>query len=564
MSRKRIASLLSAVMLVTSLTACNSAAMQAIQQLQSEASSASSESSSSSSAQISSVIPMPTIPSASSQSSAAAPSAPLSSSSVTPPSVEMPAPEILDIKIGGDGDREYRDGEYVMEATWEYVELDGVASADYPDLAYSLYDLNMVASNSGYDYANELRSLLDEFPEDAHPILIYDETVQIMRADTGIISLLYNCYYSSGGASPTIVDWTANLNTIGEYLELSAILNEPGKFPDLLIASIEEAHPEAQLSDDTRNYISESFVDGSINWTLDYQSMRVYFQEGEIMAGAVGPVCIIFWFDEHPDLIDAAYTTAPSSYGRQLPVYDPFYYDLDPDDGEKDILSLWTYPGEYMSVGAVELGINGKIHTLLTTEVDEICAYLLRVDDNGKPRNYLYLTAYGENAYPHLLVFDLDAEKPMLTRELRGTGLEGDLSVEDEAFGYFDYALNNPEHMTLSTRIEVLGTMYGTRTYRVDPATGVPVTDQQFFDVAVQPALTTLVPVDVYDIYAGKEATLPEGTVVVIVASDGESEVQVVTEDGGYYSIICDNSDWPCTVNGIPDYDVFDGLMYAG
>jgi len=563
MSRKRITSLLSAVMLITTLTACNSAAMQAIQQLQSEASSSAVSSESGGSSSASTSIPMPNLPqvsssevASSSQSSTASSSVPMSSETLI---IDEPL-EMFDVLIGDNGDSEWKDDRYLYETSWQFVLLDDVASMDYPDLAYSLYDLNMVVNNAGYDVALEFAQEIDANPDEYHNYA-YEETVHVCRADSKIVSLLYETYYNAGGAHPSITQWSVNFDSLGGYVSLSSILNKPGEFTELLLKRLYEDNPDIEFGTDLTPYLQNAFENDGIYWTIDYQSLRVYFQPSEIAAAAAGSPQAVFWFDEYPDLLKQEYMRAPDSYAVELPISASVRHDLKAGDGEKDTICVAGYPGHDMAYNEFELWLNDGSYPLLTEEIDRAYAFLIHTEDDSGPRVYLYLIAYGFSDYPHLLIYDLGGEVPVQVDELYGVGLSTEWNEE---FGSLIGLISDPDAFALDTHLELLGTMFGSRAYSVDPSTGLPVTPNQFYYIPAEPALTTLQPVEVVNAISGEKTTLPAGITVNVVNSDGEAEVEVMTDDYEFYRITIDTSGWPDTINGIPEDEVFDGIMYAG
>ena len=63
----------------------------------------------------------------------------------------------------------------------------------------------------------------------------------------------------------------------------------------------------------------------------------------------------------------------------------------------------------------------------------------------------------------------------------------------------------------------------------------------------------------------GSEATVPAGTVLHPVRTDGKSWMTMRTDSGEYYRFDVDGDSYGTrNIGGIPEFDCFDGLFYAG
>jgi hypothetical protein len=125
----------------------------------------------------------------------------------------------------------------------------------------------------------------------------------------------------------------------------------------------------------------------------------------------------------------------------------------------------------------------------------------------------------------------------------------------------------NPDWFLMNTRLDMLGTMRGTKRYHVDPETGMPGEDQHFFALPEDhPPLTTRVPLEVEIVPDFSPETLPVGTVLHFLRTDGRSYVDMKLEDGRECRITVESEGegWELYINGIVEWDCFDGLYYAG
>ena len=61
-----------------------------------------------------------------------------------------------------------------------------------------------------------------------------------------------------------------------------------------------------------------------------------------------------------------------------------------------------------------------------------------------------------------------------------------------------------------------------------------------------------------------EKTEIPFGTLLTPYQTDGKSYVDLKTENGGIVRLSIDVSNWPRTVNGIPEDECFEELLYAG
>ena len=85
-----------------------------------------------------------------------------------------------------------------------------------------------------------------------------------------------------------------------------------------------------------------------------------------------------------------------------------------------------------------------------------------------------------------------------------------------------------------------------------------------FYTLVYGITLTTLQPVDVKLVKDDSDHTMPKGAEITLLYTDNETYVAARMEDGRECKIFVDRSEYPYTVNGVPDYECFDGMMFAG
>lgn len=164
-----------------------------------------------------------------------------------------------------------------------------------------------------------------------------------------------------------------------------------------------------------------------------------------------------------------------------------------------------------------------------------------------------------DNAYYTVLVCSL--EDMRLLENLWGMGFYEEFTEDGERRRE---VFTDPSSFTLYAMLEMLGTMWGTCEYQVDPATGRPAAKQPYFDLLNDNILTARIPVEAAILPEETRESIPAGTQLSFLRTDCRSYVDMGTEDGREYRIFVDGSQWPATVNGIPTDECFDGMLYTG
>ena len=111
--------------------------------------------------------------------------------------------------------------------------------------------------------------------------------------------------------------------------------------------------------------------------------------------------------------------------------------------------------------------------------------------------------------------------------------------------------------------VYMLGTMVGTDTYEL--LDGKLDKDNIYYTLpeTMQP-LVSKVPLEVYVPEAEETEEVPAGTEFHFLRTDNESYVDMKMDDGRDCRVHVEFDGWERTVNGISEYDAFDGILYAG
>ena len=299
------------------------------------------------------------------------------------------------------------------------------------------------------------------------------------------------------------------------------------------------------------------------NWTMDYDGLTFYFSPYELSVYAAGVLTIDIDFAEAPEVFRKNYITAPEQ-GRASAVTFHSYMELDGANGKKDTLLVGPFR-ESVEDYYLKLEIEKNGENILDYEVYayEYRAYLVTKAE----KHYLFVEATADNDYDVLYVFDLSQDRitePLV--QMNAGFATVPVPTDTTDYSFVEEIFNNPAEIRLSSRLDVFRTMSGTRcyTFDADAKTLVPQTDFYLLNETQTPLVAKL-PVEVTMLSDQSKETVPAGTEFTFLRSDGKTYVEFRLPDGRECRVTREESfGWPYTVNGVPEEDVFEGILYAG
>lgn len=458
---------------------------------------------------------------------------------------------------------------YLYETNEEYISLctatwDDISLIDaYPELASALYELNTDQSVGAYGFIQEFLPFAEEAQADSPEYFgsfTSSSEYAIQRADSLILSIREDYDSYTGGVHGNYGSMGWNFDTAtGARFELTDILTNTDRLDEILSEKISAKYtfdPFESLPEMLAEYAPEDYT-----WTLGYQGITFYFSPYEIAPYAAGLLTATIWFDEMPELFYEEYTVAPEGgYAVALPYYNEADVDLDAGDNMRDALSYWTYEGEY-GEKYLTISLNGQYYTEESWCAFSVEPYLVCVEDNF----YLYVEGSGDNDYRTLYIYDLNGSAPQLISDFPGAGFVG---IWDEDAGvdgiYYTVLFNDPYEFTLGSKCNLLGTKTAYRNYTVDTdGTLYPLSDTYDLDQTLDSIISTI-PLDVTLLPQSTVETVPAGTEFFFLRTDNETWVDLVMTDGQECRIVIEEIDWTPCINGVPEWECFEDLMYAG
>ncbi len=445
---------------------------------------------------------------------------------------------------------------------WDNLRLSAEDEEKYPEMKKNFDEINDKAKEEAEKLLSELITAAKELEGEAeNPIYCSGEAeVFMQRADSDAISYLEKVYVYSGGIHPDYYYHGKNFNTqSGEEIKLSDVISNISELPGLLANEIEEKYSDVvftSLAEHLSAYAEEEF-----SWTIDYQGITFWFSPYDIAAYAVGPLSIKLYFDEMSELFTGEYMeNAPDVYAISLPSDLEVEFDLKKNDGKRDKIYLGKSLDRTGSYYMFNMTVNG-------TEYINDVNYSYSFDTNlvhMKDRNYIYYVSYHEGDYNLLNILDINDGEIKQVFEMRNTQFAAEFVEEAPGEGIvYRPFFNNPQDFRLSTGIEIIGNRDAEANYKAD-ANGIPVMNDESFNIETEMSQTLKVPLEAKVLPDMKTETIPEGTEVWGVRTDKETYIDMRIPDGREVRFDIDVSGWPRKVNGLPEEECFENIMYAG
>lgn len=390
----------------------------------------------------------------------------------------------------------------------------------------------------------------------------YFQTMHVHRADAQTVSIISEYYEYTGGAHGGTYFTSKTFDSAtGRELTLADVTADLQGLADAVIKELNEEYPGGDGKEHYRDTVEKQIVKKGpdaydASWALSYHGIIFDFGSYELGAYAMGCPEVFVPFDQYPGLIKEEYTRVPEEYAVSLKNYTTVYEDTD-GDGSPEEISVSAYDAQdgyrqtihiYIDETSTEYNSRGWF--------DE--AYLIHQKDGSL---YLYVYVSAENDEGIIHIFRLSGESAVF--------------VED-AHGYLGGSMmENPGCFRVYDGLDALSTYSGYRDCRVGDGGRLEALDDvytiEMYTYGDEPErhLTAKIPVPAWMIsedgsVAETPEQLPAGTRLYFRRTDNRTFVEMELEDGRRCQIRGEFATWPKTINGISEYDCFDGIMYAG
>ena len=531
----------------------------------------------------------------------------------TPETVDTPEPEPEPafrpvIGLTPDADFHYDENleAVVNRMETELAGVDELTRETYPGLADALDRLRENALSTAREAFQERESAVAEIIADGGAgYELYGEMRHLIRrADAQVVSVVNAWSEYAGGVHESYGYAVSNFDAAtGAEITLESLLTAEGK---LTLNSRLGEELDALYPDLAPGYMIADYLTDDYAFSVEPDGVTFWFNPYEIASFADGLLTVKLYFDRDADILNGAYKGEDEAWfveiGNEIPYrfassggtprkaefwkidsmdgydwYSGFGFEFDGPEGsdrwlERPVVisdeSPWTAP-------------EGRIMALSNTGFFDANAYYAHIPEG----DYMVVTLSMEDDCQGVMVYDANGS---LVNGLDLTGPDGFEYPEppenyedvDDWSLYDSYRISptDPYKMRLTKRLDLFGTWSADGVYSLT-ADGVQPVDELLY-MSGEYALTlkqdltvTRMAADNWLVSMDETFTLPSGTVVYVRATDGDGTAYFnapeppAEYDGSaefIFALSYDDDEWPRTVNGVDENDIFDGLLYAG
>ncbi len=316
-------------------------------------------------------------------------------------------PQILDINRKFVFEHEWLDGseKLLVECEYDAILLGSDDAERFPALAAVLADEAAAGESSLKDeyemFSEAVGEMLDMGMELQEP-LVSKSDAQVRRADDVVLSVLTDCRYDNGMNGGHRSFWGSNYDTkTGKTLHLPDIVTDIDEFAQVVEDQLFGMMGKDVFYNDgiIKEYFEMYGADGT-HWTIDYNGVTMYFDEGEIADIGIGGMDVTVTFAEHPELFNEKYSTVPDAYIVSLPMKSVFYTDLDGDGSCEELIIYDRYDEDNNASVDICTADNSYSESFMAYSCEP---YYIKTADS---KHYLYLFTELETQM-YLYVYDI-------------------------------------------------------------------------------------------------------------------------------------------------------------
>ncbi len=372
------------------------------------------------------------------------------------------------------------------------------------------------------------------------------QTLEIMRSDSKVLSLLDSGYENTGGERPLYFRTGVNFDcATGKELEIEDIMTDPEGFREeatqYLIYQLQETYGN-QLFEGLEDTLAQMWEWGP-DWYLDAAGIVLIFNEYAVVPYAAGIPEIHLSYKDFEQYIHPNY----------------FY------DGEAAVLRVPVNEELYLDLPSVDQGV-AMILERVENEYDY--SYSLWIGDNQMPIGEFPVLGSAclmqRSDGRTFIILDVDMASDDYETHLYEI-TNGFVMETDSLMASIDTGNINTESVNLEFRLNLLGTYTAQKYYYAD-ADGDFATEEELFVLNYEAnTLTTTreLPVEV----AGEKTILPVGSHLRVTATDDRSRIYVFIEEldsEGILYFTRGEEIWDIYIDGVKEEEYFEILYYAG
>lgn len=471
----------------------------------------------------------------------------------------------LNLMLGDAYFEEWNDNNVILNVSWNKIKLAEADQKKFPELKKTFDKHNKTAEDDAKTVMDELMLAAEESSGDEYnPLyLSCERKIFVQRADFNLVSYLEEEYSYLGGIHADYKYTASSFDPkTGKELILTDVLKATDELPQILSEKLLTKYDYVEFGDNQPLETLEYYAPEEYQWTMDYQGITFWFSPYDIAPYMVGALSVKLYFDEYTELFNEKYTKSPSeNYVVAVPLGQTIDFDLSLGDSKTDTLYLYEAADSYGDYNMLSVTVNENTDMDEENYANDFDVYLAYV--GGK--SYLYSDASSDNDYHMFATWDLNKKIPVQTSVLYGTELDYEYIEEGKEEGYvYKAVLNNPDSFKLETHFEILGTRGAVAAFKASKASGVPEMTDAAYTFNYGPSLETAIVLEAELLPKMTKTELGEGAMLTPYQTDGETYVDLKTEDNKTVRLYIDASSWPTLVNGIPEDECFTEILYAG
>lgn len=414
----------------------------------------------------------------------------------------------------------------------------------------------------------EARGLKKDMGEN-YVVYTNEDTLQVVRADDKVFSVVRDDYTNTGGAhgysAETAYSYDAASGkrlTLADMLKNTDIRNLTGILKTEVVKQAAEGQADGLFTEGLEDTIagmlkatdgmtgdvqstSSDMTYGPLTWYAGQDGLHFVFNAYDIGAYAAGRFLVTLTPEAYPDLVNDAW------FGEETALIEPIdqftEYQV---DGKKLYISVdWSSDTQTIKSLGVQYGDANKTFDCYSYGNE----YYLADTGNGK---VLLVNTTQDNDLETLEVIPLT---------------QGDLKMTSGDFGMYSNIPIDPDNLILAGRTTVMSTMTAERPYRLAADGTLDPLDKWYLIQMEEPLTFTLkqdaeLPVlKAMDSDETQNVTFPKGTKMTPLRTDNEKTLDCRTSDGRIIRFTVDTAEFPQIVNGTYKLeDLLDGTVFAG
>ena len=370
------------------------------------------------------------------------------------------------------------------------------------------------------------------------------------RSDEAIVSFAQSEEsYMTGAAHPGHDIRGVNLDPrTGEFLDLKDVIADYDGLYEYTAAYLKEHYDPAVYFEEYEETLRQMFYgedQSSIEWTMDRSGLTLYFNTYVLAPYAAGGQEVLVSFEACEHLFQKEYVVKDQAMSIKMMEGMAERVDVN-GDGWKDELLLTVEKNEdpYRFEYLLTITCNGT--ALKMEQYGGFSDAYLLISEAGN--GCLYVETATENDYRHLDLFTFRDGTPS--------------HVETTGKSFLNQPPVNPEDFLLYERLDVLGTYIGWQKCTIMDDGTFEITDPVYEIINYDSGYGE------YTVTALREIQgIPAGTKCTPRRTDGKSFVEMELDDGTYRRVFVSPKEdemWGWNVDGVDEYQSFDGIRYVG